>query len=311
MLDPTRLRLLQEFARRGTMNAVADALGLTSSAVSQQLATLSREAGVVLFERVGRRVRLSAQGQLLAAHADTILDALEAAAADLRAARIEPRGELHVASFGTFAKTELVPAILRLQRRHPALRIIVHELETDAALEAVRSGACQLALVFAYNIVPRPHSAGLVALPLREEPVLLALPRSWRKVRNPFGLKRLAHEHWIVGSSGTDDHRLAERACAQAGFTPRIAHTIDDYDLLLRMVAAGLGVGFVPELGLQFPSAKTVVVRSPAGTPLTRRIAAVQRRGALAYPALQALLHEIGVAPHLLTAAWSARAATP
>jgi DNA-binding transcriptional LysR family regulator len=51
------------------------------------------------------------------------------------------------------------------------------------------------------------------------------------------------------------NRRLAERACAVAGFAPRLTHTVDDYDLLLRMVAAGLGVGFVPELALRLPSA--------------------------------------------------------
>ncbi|MGH8079381.1 MAG: LysR family transcriptional regulator, partial [Lysobacter sp.] len=73
MFDLTRLRLLLELSRRGTMIAVADACAMTSSAVSQQLATLEREAGVVLLERVGRRVRMTAEGERLAAHAATIL----------------------------------------------------------------------------------------------------------------------------------------------------------------------------------------------------------------------------------------------
>jgi hypothetical protein len=73
MIDIARLRLLQELAYRGTMTAVAAARGLTSSAVSQQLATLEREARVKLFERIGRRVRLTSESERLVTHAENIL----------------------------------------------------------------------------------------------------------------------------------------------------------------------------------------------------------------------------------------------
>ncbi len=293
MFDPARLRLLREFAHRGTMIAVAEALGLTSSAVSQQLAVLAREARVPLFERVGRRLRLSAEGARLAGHAETILQTMEQARLDLAAAGTEPRGALRIACFATFAKARLLPAMTRLRKRHPMLQAIVCEHETDAAIDAVRSGACHVAIVFSYNLVPRPDLPGLATLPLLEEPVLLALPRTRQRARNPLALKHLANEDWIVGSSGTDDHHLAERACSIAGFTPRITHTVDDYDLLLRMVSAGFGVGFVPELGLRFPSAKSIAVCQPGGVALSRRIHAVVRRPFVATAATKALLAEL------------------
>jgi DNA-binding transcriptional LysR family regulator len=293
MFDLARLRLLRELAHRGTMTAVAAALGLTSSAVSQQLATMEREARVALLERVGRRVRLTAEGARLVSHAETILQAVEAAELDLRAAGETPKGELEIASFSTFAKVHLIPALMRTRDRCPEMHVVVHELESEDAIEAVRDGRCHVAVSFAYNLVPRPDSAGLAAQQLMEEPVLLALPERWRTECNPIGLERLGQEDWIVGSRQTDDRLLAERACAVAGFAPRITHTVDDYDLLLRMVAAGLGVGFVPELGLQFPSAKAVVVRTPGGAPLSRRVHALTRGALTASPMVRALLSEL------------------
>lgn len=290
MFDLARLRLLRELAQRGTMTAVGAALGLTSSAVSQQLAVLEREARVRLLERVGRTVRLTAEGTRLVAHAEAILQAVDAAELDLKAAGEKPGGVLEVACFSTFAKALLLPAIARLRACFPALQVVVRELESADAIEAVRVGRCLLAVSFAYNLVPRPEVAGLVSHPLTEEPVLLALPPRWRRVRGPISLKRLADEDWIVGSRQTDDRLLAERACAVAGFAPRITHTIDDYDLVLRMVSAGLGVGLVPELGLMFPSAKSVVIRAAAGRPLRRHIHAVTRRALAAAPMITALL---------------------
>jgi DNA-binding transcriptional LysR family regulator len=200
---------------------------------------------------------------------------------------------LEIASFSTFAKVHLIPAVMRTRNRFPEMHVVVHELESEDAIEAVRDGRCHVAVSFAYNLVPRPEAVGLVAQQLMEEPVLLALPERWRTERNPIDLERLAQEDWIVGSRQTDDRLLAERACAVAGFAPRMTHTVDDYDLLLRMVAAGLGVGFVPALGLRFPSAEAVVVRTPGGAPLSRRVHALTRGALTASPLVLALLWEL------------------
>jgi len=293
MFDLTRLRLLRELAHRGTMSAVGTACGLTSSAVSQQLATLERETGVTLLERVGRRVRLTAEGLRLVSHAETILQAVEAAELHLRTVGDRPAGNLEVACFSTFAKIHLLPAVIRAQDRFPELQVVIHELETADAIEAVRDGRCHLAVTFAYNMAQPPEAAGLASQQLMEERVLLALPQRWRAERDPIALELLAQENWIVGSRQTDDRLLAERACAVAGFTPRITHAVDDYDLLLRMVAAGLGVGFVPELGLRFPSAATVVVCTPGGPPLSRHVHATTRSALSASPLVRALLSEL------------------
>jgi DNA-binding transcriptional LysR family regulator len=293
MFDLTRLRIFRELAHRGTMTAAGAALGLSSSAVSQQVGTLEREAKAKLLERVGRRVRLTAEGQRLARHADTILQAVELAALDLTPARGAIAGTLEVACFPTFAKSHLLPAAGRACRRHPGLSVLIRELEPVDAVEAVRNGPAHLAITFAYSLVPKPEIAGLVTHPLLEEPVLLALPKQRRGQPEPFPLARVADADWIVGSRQTDDNRLAERACAIAGFAPRIRHTIDDYDLLLRMVEAGFGIGFVPELALRFSGAKKVAIRTASGPALRRKIQAVTRPALATSPLVAALLAEL------------------
>src|SRR3954465_10544594 len=87
MLDVRRLRLLRELSHRGTIAAVAEALVLTPSAVSQQLAVLEREAGVALLERTGRRVALTPAAHGLVRHAEGVLAQLEQAGAELAPAR--------------------------------------------------------------------------------------------------------------------------------------------------------------------------------------------------------------------------------
>src|SRR5947199_9454869 len=89
--------MLRELAERGTVHAVAQALSLTSSAVSQQLNRLQREAGVELLEPDGRRLRVTEAGKVLVARADEILAALARAQADMDAFRTTPRGQIRVA----------------------------------------------------------------------------------------------------------------------------------------------------------------------------------------------------------------------
>lgn len=294
MMDLARLRLFRELARRGTMTAVAASLGLTSSAVSQHLAILEREAGVRLLERVGRRVRLTPEGERLAEHAEGILRAVEKAELDLRGATAKPVGKLVIASFATFAEARLLPAMLRVKAQCPDLEIVLHELDPSDAILALEEGRCHLAVTFAYSLVPRVHDSALVWQELLREPLLLAFPRARGRKRASIELAAFANDDWIVGSRQPDDRWLAERACAAAGFVPRIVHAVDDYQLMLNMIAAGLGVGFAPQLALQRSSKVNVGIGTPRDHALSRSIYAVTRPGLASSPSISLLLAQLG-----------------
>ncbi|GAA2211665.1 LysR family transcriptional regulator [Nonomuraea monospora] len=287
MLDPVRLRLLREFAEHGTMTAVAEVCGLTSSAVSQQLAALEREAGVPLFERAGRRVRLTAEGRRLVRHARVVLNALDAAEQDLRSAST-PRGPVRVACFATAAVARLLPAIATARARHPDLHVIVHELEPREAVEALRAGKCDVAVAFTYSLIPEEPPAGVTRRFLGVEPMLMALPAGHPAAAGEIDLRALREAPWIAGSEGTSDHEMLDRACALAGFRPNVVHTADDYALVLRMVREGLGAGLVPELVATVVGVpEGVVLRPIAAVGITRTTHALIRA---ATPAVNAVL---------------------
>src|ERR1043165_7411372 len=127
-VDTRRLELLLELSRLGSMREVGEAMQVTTSTVSQQIAALSREAGTPLIEPEGRRVRLTPAGRRLAEHAVTILAALEAARLDLDPSA-EPAGTLRVAGFGTAIRRSLMPVAAALAVDHPKVRIRIHEHE--------------------------------------------------------------------------------------------------------------------------------------------------------------------------------------
>ncbi|MEU8362205.1 LysR family transcriptional regulator [Nonomuraea sp. NPDC048882] len=296
MLDPTRLRLLREFAEHGTMTAVGEVCGMTSSAVSQQLATLEREAGVPLFERSGRRVRLTAEGRRLVRHAHIVLNALDAAEEDLRSATT-PRGPVRVACFATAAVHRLLPAMAVARTRHPGLRVILAELEPRETVEALRRGACDLGISFTYNLIPEDLPPGISRWFVGAEPILLALPATHPAAADlgAVDLGTLRGDPWIAGSRGTTDHVLLGRACAMAGFHPDVIHTADDYALVLRMVREGLGVGLVPELVASVVGVPDGVVLRPISTvEITRTTYALVRT---VTPAVAAVLDLLGALP--------------
>ena len=287
MIDVRRLRLLLELTRRGTVTAVADALAYTPSAVSQQLAVLEREAGMPLLERSGRRVALTPAGVVLARYAESVLAVLEEASAALAATRNSLTGPLRIGAFPTAARTILPPALVTLGRDHPALELMVTELDPVAVPGALRAGALDVALTFAYDYVPAQPDPALDSEPLLEEAVYLS-------TADPalVGIGDCRDAPWIAGSPDTLCHAMVVRACQACGFTPRIRHYADDFATVLALVAAGQGVSLIPQLG---------VSDAPAGVTLTaqtsrRRTRIAYRNGTRHHPVVSAFAETIRLA---------------
>ncbi|TDD00914.1 LysR family transcriptional regulator [Nonomuraea deserti] len=275
MLDPRKLLLLRELARRGTIAAVAQAVTFTPSAVSQQLSALEREAGVPLLERTGRTVTLTPAGHLLVEHAQAVLEQLERASAALATARGGPSGLLRVGAFPTAARVLLPPALAALTGAHPGLEPRVSEIDPADVSAALRAGELDVALVHEYDFVPPVTDPSIETEPLFSEPIYLTDRPSIAAARA---------DAWITNKPGTLCHTMAIRACQAAGFEPVVRHHIDDFDTVLAFVAAGQGVALVPRLAALDPPPDVSLTR----LPLSRRTLAAFRRGYGEHPAVRA-----------------------
>ncbi|MEU8620681.1 LysR family transcriptional regulator [Streptomyces sp. NPDC048623] len=291
MLDVRRLRLLRELALRGTIAAVAEALSFTPSAVSQQLATLEREAGVPLLERSGRGVRLTPAGQNLVLHAEAVLERLERAAAELAEARHGPAGPLRIGAFPTATRSILPAALARLADRHPALEPMVSETDPAGAAHALRAGDLDVALIHDYDLVPAPLEPGLAAESLCEEAMYVASPVPGPTAAHGAAgagltvLARWRDAPWIMPGPDTLCRAVTEQVCRAAGFVPRVRHQVDEFATVLAFVAAGQGVAVVPQLGAVDPPPG--VCLTPL--PVRRRTRIAFRSGAGPHPAVAAL----------------------
>jgi DNA-binding transcriptional LysR family regulator len=288
-VDPRRLKLLLELSRLGSMRAVADRLGYTTSTVSQQLAVLAREAGTTLIEPEGRRVRLTPAGQRLVEHAVTILAAIEAARADLDPSA-EPAGTVRVAGFATAIRRSLLPVLERLSADHPAVRLRVHEHEPAEAFALLAAADVDLALVYDYSLAPVAFDATLHPTPLWSAGWSLGVPDALDAPRErprgdeaPSVFRRFSQAGWIVNSRGTADEHVVRTIASLAGFEPRIAHRADSLELVQDLIVAGLGVGLLPADQRPAPGVHLLPLQQP---DVTLRSYAVTRRGRENWPPL-------------------------
>lgn len=292
MLPVPALRLLHELRLRGTLTAAAEALHVSRSAASHQLAALQRSVGPALTEKIGRGLRLTEAGHELALHAERVLREIEAAGAALERHAGTLSGTLHVALVQTAAITILPLLLTDLGARHSGLRIEGRSLTAEDALVAVAAGHIDLAVVPSYDTAPLRVPDGLRAEPLFRDPVRLALPSGHRLAGHgrPIALTELAGERWIAGEEGTYFGRLAESLCRQAGFTPDVLYRTGDSAVVAALVAAGHGVAFIPALAdlHRWPG---VTLQDIAADGAERHIVALVREGSLARPAVQAVLY--------------------
>jgi DNA-binding transcriptional LysR family regulator len=292
--------MLVELSRLGSMRAVAETLGTTTSTVSQQIAALSGEMGVPLTEPYGRRVRLTPAGRRLAEHGVGILASVEAARHDL-APEAEPSGTVRVAGFATAIGTRLLPVVAELAARHPRVRVLIREHEPAEALQLLAEDAVDLALTYDYNLAPAARDPAVRATPLWTARWGLGVPAAsgagaHRRRAGPVPpgsparpapaldvVARYAGHDWIVNSRNTADETVIRTLASMAGFTPRVTHRADSLDLVRDMIAAGLGVGLLPEGQATGPAVRLLPL---AGPRVELRAFAVARRGRLDWSAL-------------------------
>lgn len=287
-MDPRRLLIFREVARAGSISAAARSLGWTQPAVSQHLRALERSCGTALLNRGAGGVELTEPGRVLLARADAIASELHMAEEELADLGALRRGRVRLAAYPSAAATLVPAALARLRRAHPDVDVELTEAEPPEAAALLASGDVDVALVFAYSPAPE-IGAGMRWRRLGEEPVLLVLPGGHPSAgHDHVELAELADDDWVVGCDRCRAHTL--QRCAEAGFTPTVRHTSDDYVVVQNLVAAGLGVTLLPASALAAYRHPDVRTRSGVGV---RTYGVLHREGAGAVPATAALLREL------------------
>jgi molybdate transport repressor ModE-like protein len=246
-LDPQRLRLLVELRRRGSISAAADACRMGQPSATKHLKTLEAALGERLVERDGRASRLTEAGEVVALHAQRVLDTLDGMREELRALRDAERGTLTLAA-STTPGSYVLPSILEcFAERHP--RVDVDVVIGSSRWVAERVARREVSLGLAGEL---GWPDGVLAEPfLDDEVVGIAAPGRLSLRNGRAAPADLAAATLLVREQGSSTRAVAERALARAGYRPAKRWELDSNEAIKRSVRSGLGIGFVSRLVVQ------------------------------------------------------------
>ncbi|WP_144876196.1 LysR family transcriptional regulator [Microbacterium sp. 1.5R] len=291
MLNLDRLLLLQELHRRGSVIAVGESLSFSPSTVSHQLKVLEREVGAALTERVGRGIRLTREGEILAEHAVRIFGEVERAEAAVAAVRSAPAGDVRVAALQTASLALLPRAIEALERRSPHPRTFVSRIEPGRALGALAAREFDIVIGEEYPGLVIAAVPGVERRPLVEDPLVLASPagRAGAIVAgDPDALP------WVMEPQGSHARSWCLAMCRRLGVEPEVRYESDDLLVQLRLVETGHAIAILPKLLLDSEGAAVGRTALP-GCP-TRSVFTAHRTGSDQIPAVRAVLDALAEA---------------
>ena len=301
MLDVRRLRLLRELKIRGTLAEVAAALNFSPSAVSQQLSLLEQETGVQLLRKVGRRVQLTPQAEILVEHTAALLDTLERAEADLSASLTTVSGTVRVAVFQSAALALMPRALSSMRRDYPEVRIEMVQHEPESALRETWARDFDMVVAEQYPSHAAPHHPNLDKRDLTTDAIQLALPPVHTEI-HPVASLGDAHDlPWVMEPRGAASRHFAEQLCRRAGFEPDVRFETADLQAQIRLIASGNAVGLMPDLVWEGVERTCRRIELPDGP--RRTIFTSMRRSATRYPATAAFRSALetaaaGIVPH-------------
>lgn len=250
-MELRHLRYFLTVAEEGQFTRAASRLAMQQPPLSQQIRMLEEEIGFELFERLPRGVLLTPAGKAFAQDVQLLLETLQQALT--KASRIA-RGELGFLSIGLTSSAGFHPltteVIRTFRQAYPDVAVDLAELNAAELIEQLASGKIHVAFLRKPVDMPQALSFEL----LFDEPMVVVLPtghpllKGGQKKRPEISLKALADEDFILvrrpGAPGMYADLLD--ACRQAGFTPRIAREVPRMVSAINLVAAGLGLTFVP-----------------------------------------------------------------
>jgi len=291
-MDVHRLALLRELSERGTVGAVADAMKVTPSAVSQQLKVLEREAGYTLVEPAGRGVALTSAGRALAQTATEIAVAIERAEGRWREYMASPAGLVRVATFPTGGEM-LLPGMLRRMADVPEVELICSDEDGVTVDFADLTPDYDLVIADTPMTSASWHERGLQVVPLMSEPLDVALPEDHPLARKAsLTPKDVVGETWIGVPRDYPFDRVLSLVVAATGEPVHIAQRISDNGIVEALVAGGHGIAILPRFTTR-EHGNGLVTRPLVGIRAKREIAALLRPDRFERPSVRLVVQAL------------------
>jgi LysR family transcriptional regulator, hydrogen peroxide-inducible genes activator len=273
------LRQLQyaiQIALERNFSRAAEKLHIAQPSLSQQLSKLEKEIGVLLFQRSTNSVELTHAGSLFVEKSQKILDMVEMLKKEMEDISQMKKGRLVVGSMPITGSTILPLVVPVFQAAYPDIEISLVE-ETSANLETLTSnGQTDISLL---SLPLREDS--LVYETLLEEEIVLAVPpqHPLAASKKPVRIEQLEKEAFIALKKGQGFRKLTLDLCQQAGITPNIVFESSNMETVQSLVAAGMGIAFVPYLISRRSFSELSPIHLPLEDRPTRTLVIAYKKG--------------------------------
>jgi LysR family transcriptional regulator, carnitine catabolism transcriptional activator len=283
-MDIRQLRAVVAVVDCGGVTRAAEELHVAQPSLSQTIRSLEREVGIELFQRVGRRLVLTAAGEALLAPARQVLRDMATVAASVAEVRGLAAGRLDLVAEPTLAADPVAGLIGAFRLAHPS--VVVRLAEPEGAAEVVQrlaDGRSELGLAELPVV-----GSGLVTEALAVQDVLAVRPPGSPSIAHGMAVSELAGVPLVTTPIGTSSRALVERALARASVAPVVAVETGQREALLPLVLAGAGTALLPR-PLAEEAARRGAVVGELRPPLRRTVGLLYRRAQLS-PAARAFV---------------------
>ena len=283
------LEVLEAVAQTGTFTGAAQRMYLTQSAVSHAIAELERQAGSPIFDRLPRGVRLTACGALLLEESKVILSSCRDLEA--RMGRLAEAAPVSVVSSITIASFWLPRILRRLRDRRPDLQVRVRVVSAAAAMDVMRKGEAELALIEGTE-----PEGPFVSAPFGSYHLQAACAPDFPVPAEALMPQGLCAMPLLLREPGSAIRDTLDSALYLANQTARPVWESVNSTALLEAAKAGLGITVLPELLLSGPVARgSLRIVELSGMDMENAVLAVRRKSAHPSRSLAAVLETIGI----------------
>ncbi|WP_219837700.1 LysR family transcriptional regulator [Paenibacillus sp. R14(2021)] len=272
-----QLQYVIQIAKEKNFSRAAEKLHIAQPSLSQQLSKLEKEIGVLLFRRTTNSVELTHAGSVFVAKAQGILDNIEQLKQELDDLAHMRKGKLVVGSL-SITGSHVLPIVLPIfNKRYPEIEVVLTE-DTPSKLEQLTaSGQTDLSLL----ALPL-HEPSLEWVDIIEEEIVLAVPPGHHLANRSKAIHvdELRSEPFIVLKKGQGFRQIVMEICENAGFEPRIVFESTNIETVQSLVAAGMGITFVPKMLQRSESSELAPAYLPLAAPKpTRTLVIASRKG--------------------------------
>jgi DNA-binding transcriptional LysR family regulator len=276
-MDSRRLQHFVAVVDHGGFTAAAKAVYVSQPALSLAVKELEADLGTSLFDRIGRKVQLTAAGTALLGPARQVLRDLKTGRAAVAAVAGLESGVLSLSCLPTLAADPTATLVGRFRSRYPGVRVDLAAPEDSRELfELVANGTCELGLTDALEVPNSLESIGIGSQVL----VFILPPHTTSAVTASVSLADFEDTLFVASPEGTSTRRLLDERLGSVDLQPKLAVVTAQRDAILPLVLAGAGAALVPESMALVAEQLGAIVARPEPQAV-RKLALVHRAGAL------------------------------